>query len=99
MTSLSSLEYQTATSELLEVISRSTADVQPVLDAMLAAASRLCDASLGAVAVKRSDGLFYVATIGTNAEYDKYLRGRAFLVDRSTAVGRAAMTKQPRLHS
>jgi GAF domain-containing protein len=88
-----SLEYQTATSEVLSVISRSTTDLEPVLDAMLAAASRLCGVQMGGVAVRRGDVLRYVATTGVSDEFNRHLRRTPHPFDRSTAAGRAAVER------
>jgi PAS domain S-box-containing protein len=86
-----SLEYQTATSDVLKVISRSTFDLQPVLDALLQAASRLCGTAEGALALRDGDVFRCVAVVGITPEFEAALREREFGLDRGTTAGRVAL--------
>ncbi len=87
------LEQQTATSEILRVISQSQTDVQPVFDTIAGAALKLCAAS--SANVFRFDGelIHLAAFVNLNAEYGEELR-RLFPRPRSrdTAVTRAILT-------
>ena len=90
-----SLEYQTATSDVLKVISRSTFDLKPVLEALLSIAKHLCDADYAMVSQREANGFRALATQSASGEWAATLEGRLLLEDRSSVTGRAALAKRP----
>src|SRR5262249_8119022 len=90
------LERQTATSEVLSIISRSPGDLRPVFEAMLASAVKLCEASYGAMWLREGDALRNAAFHGPmSTVLTEKWRTAVVPLDQDVPVTRAARSRKP----
>jgi class 3 adenylate cyclase/HAMP domain-containing protein len=89
-----SLQQQTATADVLKVISRSTFDLQRVLDTLVTSAAALCQAERATIFLPHGDIYKRVASHGVSAAAIDYLDRHPFAIDGGSFVGRVALEKR-----
>jgi signal transduction histidine kinase/putative methionine-R-sulfoxide reductase with GAF domain len=88
------LEQQTATSDVLRVISSSPGELQPVFEAILENATRICAAKIGILFRYENGAYSAIATLGVSPAYAEYLNRGPIQPGPTTGLGRVASTRQ-----
>ena len=88
-----SLQQQTATADVLKIISRSAFDLQTVLDTLLASAAQLCDADIATIRSRDGDTYHLAATYGCSPEWRDHFARYSTRADRGSVFGRTIVDR------